>query len=152
MVCWFGVQLVMSYRSVQPSWFVCLLFVCLFYLHYFLLRPICNGWRVALKRSLNKQTEKQEGEEGEDGSLGADKSWAVSKEAFIWGLFYRHTQQVCGVMIVMHYLVEAVNGRISGGRLCAIITAGPEEHMRVKLAQRHSQNIQYTASIFSLHE
>lgn len=44
----------------------------------------------------------------------------------------------------MHFLVKAVKGRLTNGRQCPIITASPEEHKRVKLAQRRNQNTQYT--------
>lgn len=55
------------------------------------------------------------------------------------GLVYRHAQQICVAVIVMHYLVKAVKGRITNDKQCPIITASPEEHGRVKLAQRHNQ-------------
>ncbi len=38
----------------------------------------------------------------------------------------------------MHYLVKAVKGRITNDKQCPIITASPEEHERVRLAQRHN--------------
>lgn len=78
-------------------------------------------------------------------SLVADKSWAVSKANFILlGFVYRHSQPISEDVIVMHYLVMAAKGRITNGRQCPIITASPEEHRRVKMAQRHNQNTQYT--------
>lgn len=49
-------------------------------------------------------------------------------------LVYRHPQQICEVMTVMHYLVKAVRGRITNCRHCPIITVSPEQCTRIKLA------------------
>lgn len=128
----FSVQLTVTFA--QPSskpkliyLFVYFLFVC-FHL-YFLLCPICNGWRSAHRDNRERRI------------LGR-KVELSSKQFFFFGLVYRHTQTE--VVIIMHYLVKAVKGRITNGKQCPIITASPEEHRRVRLAQGHNLNTQYT--------
>lgn len=125
-----SVQLMMSLVFVQSD-----LFICVHHLHYSLPGPICNA---ALKRPLSRRKQKQR-QERKKNPWEQIRVELSARQISFWGLVYRHAQQIYEVVIVMHYLVKAVKGRITNGRQCPIITASPEEHRRVKLAQRHYQ-------------
>lgn len=99
-------------------------------------------WKVALSRPLSPgRDEKGEGVPGTDNSCTVSKTdvrisiLAISFRVLV----YRHAQQICEAVIAMHYPESAVKGRITNCSQWPIITAGPEEHRRVKLAQRHHQ-------------
>ena len=95
--------------------------------------------------------ERQGETRSEEESLAAVDSCTVSKTdvkisilAISFGvLVYRHAQQICEVVIAIHYPERGVKGGITNGRQCPIITASPEEHRRVKLAQRPNQRTQH---------
>lgn len=111
------------------------LFICFHHLHYFLFCPICNSWRVALKRPLSLSRQREEGTMSPWKQIRVELS---ARQILFCCLVYQHPQQICEVMTVMHYLVKAVKGRITNCKHCPIITVSPEEHRRVKLAvHRH---------------
>lgn len=139
----------MSSSSAQPSSRVKLwiLFITGFlHLHYFLLGPILHVWKISLKRPLSRSTETERWE-------GRRSPWhqitVVLSARPMLGirilvisflvLVYGHTLLICETVIAMHYPENRVKGRITNGSQCRIITASPEEHRRVKLAQRHNK-------------
>lgn len=104
---------------------------CFHHLHYSQLCPICKCWRVAQRDKRERRI------------LGS--RWELSCQQDVFhslSLVYWHAKQPCEVVIVLHYLVNAVTGRITNGKQSSIITASAEEHWRVKVIQRHNQNIQ----------
>lgn len=96
-------------------------------------------WK-GLQTKSNRETRGTEELLAEDNSCTAHKSNLRMSSLAIssWLIIYWHAQQICGVVIAMHYPERRVKGRIANSRQCSIITASPEEHGRVKLARRTS--------------
>lgn len=94
--------------------------MCLHYLLYYLLQPICNGWSVAEGRQWQKKNRWKE--------IRVELSPSKLRSL---ALVYRGAQQSGEVGIAVQYLVKAVSKWITNGRQCPIIISSLELRRRV---------------------
>ena len=131
----------MSSRLAQPSsrdffYDELLVFV---HLHYSLLGPIYNGWRVALERPLSPSTETERQEARKSPWLqitgcSVSKTNAqnqYSTSYFILGFLCMGMPSTF-VRLWLQYIIQRVGSQREDQ--CSIIAASPEQHRRVKLA------------------